>query len=233
MSSHIFRSDMREGWARTDHEIMRFVTEHRTPGFDRFALDVMHAGGDPRVLGAAALIAMFLVAATGAWRPALAGVVALATASLVATALKNAIGRPRPGGALTLFDPGGYSMPSGHAARAAGLSVAVVVALHLGTRLLRRLVVGVVVLLNVVLGVLLVYLGTHWPTDVLAGWALGALIGWVCARLVLTLWPPPSVRAPEPASRGDDAARGGGRVREQDDAYPARTPGDDRPSTGG
>ena len=180
---------------------MRYLAEHRTTWFTRFATDVMTAGTDLRLLGWAALVALALAVVFRAWRAALAGVVALAAASLLVSALKDVVQRPRPAGALTLVDPGGYAFPSGHAARAAALSVAVVVGLRLAPGLARRVTLGVVVLLNLVLGLLLVYLGTHWPTDVLAGWALGSLVGWLAARLALRLPPLRSARPAASASR--------------------------------
>jgi membrane-associated phospholipid phosphatase len=149
----------------------------------------MHVGGNLPLLGAGVLVALVVVAALRAWRPFAAGVVALVVASLLTTALKDVVQRPRPAGALTLFDPGGYAFPSGHAARTAALCVAVLVTLRLATGGVRRLAVGLVVLMNVVLGVLLVYLGTHWPTDVFAGWVLGAAIGWLVAQLALRVVP--------------------------------------------
>jgi undecaprenyl-diphosphatase len=46
-----------------------------------------------------------------------------------------------------------------------------------GTR--RRAVTAAAVLLTLVVfvGVCMVYLGAHWPSDILAGWALGLVIG--------------------------------------------------------
>lgn len=208
---------------------MRYLGEHRTPGFTRFALGVMNAGADLRVLGACALVALVLAVAFRAWRPALGGVVAVVAASVIASALKDVIQRPRPAGALTLVDPGGYAMPSGHAARAAALSVAVLVGLRLAPGVARRLAVGVLVVLNLVLGVLLVYLGTHWPTDVLAGWALGALVGWLAPLLMLRLLaldsPGPDSPGPaEPEAGGLHPAGVGRDVRGEDGPYAAGAP---------
>ena len=46
----------------------------------------------------------------------------------------------------------------------------------------------VAVLLTILIGVTRVYLGVHWPTDVLAGWAAGgvwALLCWLAANIIL------------------------------------------------
>jgi membrane-associated phospholipid phosphatase len=182
---------------------MRFVTAHRTPGMTGFATDVMNAGGNRVVLAVCCLLALVLVVAFRATRVAVAGVAALVVATLLTPALKDVVERPRPAGALALVDAGGYSMPSSHALQAAALSVAVVVAMRLGPAVGRRValgVVGLVVAANVVLGVLLVYLGTHWPTDVLAGWVVGALVGWLIAQLVLRVWPPGPTVTPTSAA---------------------------------
>jgi undecaprenyl-diphosphatase len=182
---------------------MRFVTAHRTPGMTGFATDVMNAGGNRVVIAACALLALVLVVAFRAARVAVAGALALTVATLLAPALKDVVERPRPAGALALVEPGGYSMPSSHALQAAALSVAVVVALRLGSAGRRTVVLGVlglVVAANVVLGVLLVYLGAHWPTDVLAGWVVGSLLGWLIAQVVLRLWPPRPTVTPRRAA---------------------------------
>jgi undecaprenyl-diphosphatase len=81
------------------------------------------------------------------------------------------------------------SFPSGHSMMAA------IVYLTLGAMLLRTQAdrrvkaycLAVAVLLTLLVGTSRVYLGVHWPTDVLAGWALGAAWAMMCWLIMLWL----------------------------------------------
>ncbi|MBX6352590.1 MAG: phosphatase PAP2 family protein [Thermoflavifilum sp.] len=97
---------------------------------------------------------------------------------------KSSLGLQRPVGipGILTWSPheaGGYALPSGHAQSAATLGTLVV-------RWFRRRDVGAVVLVLVLLiGISRVYLGLHWPLDVLIGWAVGlvvGLVGWALGR---------------------------------------------------
>lgn len=102
--------------------------------------------------------------------------------ALVNGPLKSAINRQRPGDALEhphqLRSPLTSSFPSGHAT--AGACAAELMALDLGHR-------GRWWLLAVAVGWSRVHVGVHHPSDVAAGWVMGA----VAARLATTAWPPP------------------------------------------
>ena len=69
----------------------------------------------------------------------------------------------------------GLSFPSNHAANAAATAVVASWALPQLTALF--------VITASLVGISRVYLGQHWPTDVLAGWALGALIAFLCIQI--------------------------------------------------
>ena len=102
--------------------------------------------------------------------------VALLTASLASGLLKDVADRVRPAlaepGVTALVSvPGDAGMPSGHAATAAA-AAGVVALLHPRLRL-------PLVSLVAAIGLSRVYLGVHYPSDVLAGLALGLAIAWI------------------------------------------------------
>jgi membrane-associated phospholipid phosphatase len=97
-------------------------------------------------------------------------------AETINTALKLMFERPRPGIFGVIVAPTSWSFPSGHAMRSVaiyGAIAAVVSVLH--PRLTRGLIAAVAVVI-LAIGLSRVYLGVHWPTDVLAGYAIGAIL---------------------------------------------------------
>ena len=122
---------------------------------------------------------------------------------VLTTVLKGVFQRARP----ELFDSGYqasfYSFPSGHATVAVGFYGMLTVILAYRLRGVARWAVaacGVVVVL--LIGFSRLYLGVHYPTDVLAGY-LAALLWLVCLGAVYALWL--SVRGLRAAESGHDA----------------------------
>ncbi|MEX2171573.1 MAG: phosphatase PAP2 family protein [Pirellulales bacterium] len=124
-------------------------------------------------------------------RMAIYMLVAVIGALAIGYALKLGYARPRP----DLVPHGSHvythSFPSGHAVMAAAtyLTLGLLVARLVTNRYLQVLVVSLAIAITLAVGVSRVYLGVHWPSDVLAGWALGtlwALVCWVAAAWLQT-----------------------------------------------
>lgn len=96
--------------------------------------------------------------------------------------LKGIYERPRPTVVTHIDPPGGMSFPSGHSMIAAALylTLAVLIARALPERRLRTFTVAIGAALALLVGVTRMYLGVHYPSDVLGGWTVGVTWALVC-----------------------------------------------------
>ncbi|WP_293797384.1 phosphatase PAP2 family protein [uncultured Bosea sp.] len=123
-------------------------------------------------------------------------VVSLVAAFLASTVLKIAIARQRPDivehAALTFT----ASFPSGHAFLSAATLLTIASFVGLATRRtdIARFCMVMAVILTGLIGLSRIYLGVHWPTDVLGGWCLGMV--W---SSVATAWLGRRMAASDPA----------------------------------
>jgi undecaprenyl-diphosphatase len=108
---------------------------------------------------------------------------------VMSTLVKLTIDRPRPDfpdWAPLVFTP---SFPSGHAMLSAVtyLTLGVLLARAQPTPILRIYFVAVAIFLTLSIGISRVYLGVHWPTDVIAGWSVGSAWALTCGAVALWL----------------------------------------------
>jgi membrane-associated phospholipid phosphatase len=172
---------------------------HRLVLRDHWVLDAARTStnlGAPRTVDGVALAAAVGLSLWRQFRKA-GFVLAVRLVTLVCdNALKSVVHRARP----VLLDPvahaHGYSFPSGHAAGAASAYLPLAVLL-LGNRhaVIRRGAVGLAVAVCLLVGLSRVLLGVHFPTDVLAGLALGAALTCVGGWLVAGKRDPPIAEA--------------------------------------
>ncbi len=113
-------------------------------------------------------------------------VIAVAGGVLLSTGLKAGFAWPRPELVPHAVSVYTASFPSGHAMMSAVvyLTLGVLLARVQPQRWLKAYLLGLAAVLTVLVGSSRVYLGVHWPTDMLAGWAAGAawaLLGWLMA----------------------------------------------------
>lgn len=109
---------------------------------------------------------------------------AVASGAVLSSVLKFGFGRPRPELVSHQARVLSESFPSGHAMVSAVtyLTLGALIAQAEQPRLIKIYFMSLAVLLSFVIGITRIYLGVHWPSDVLAGWAMGsawALLWWI------------------------------------------------------
>lgn len=124
-------------------------------------------------------------------RPATAFLIfaAVAGGQALSSLLKVGVDRPRPELVSHLVTETSLSFPSGHAMLSAVtyLTLGSLAARFLPGRTTKVYVLSLAVLTTLLVGVSRIYLGVHWPSDVLAGWCAGfawAMLCWLVARLL-------------------------------------------------
>jgi membrane-associated phospholipid phosphatase len=141
------------------------------------ALRLVSRLGGPSVLVVLGVILMVVFVGHRWWRGAIVLFVAMAGASVLDTTLKLAFHRARPTPYFGYALPESYSFPSGHAlfAFCCFTAGAALLAPRLQHPALRWLVWAVAASLVLAIGFSRIYLGVHYPSDVLAGYAVGLL----------------------------------------------------------
>jgi undecaprenyl-diphosphatase len=116
-------------------------------------------------------------------------VFAIAGGATLSTILKSLFNRPRPDVVAHLVDVHSTSFPSGHAMNSAivYLTLGALLARTQQVRVLRIYLLSVSIVLALMIGASRVYLGVHWPSDVLAGWMVGASWAVLCSLLARRL----------------------------------------------
>ncbi len=187
----------RNGEYRSDAARLSWFTAHRNM-LDVDAAKLLAVAGSVGVLVAlGVLTAVVLIRRRVPLALAVTPLLALAGAAGVAGVAKLVVGRARPGASLQLAAESGGSFPSGHTTDTTAfiLALALVIAIVVLRRPLARAVaVAAAGLVAFAMGVSRLVLGVHWPTDVLAGVALGAAValGTVVVTVTLTRLTPPA-----------------------------------------
>ncbi|MDB5417929.1 MAG: putative phosphatidylglycerophosphatase [Phenylobacterium sp.] len=191
--------EMREG--ETLALDRRILLALRTPGDPTQPLgsrNFEEAMRDVTALGSFTVLTLVTIVAALAFvlhrklRHAAVFVVAVLVAQMGSEQLKNLYGRPRPDLVPHATYVYSASFPSGHSMLSATvyLTLAALIATLEPRRATKVLAFAVAVIVMIAVGFSRVYLGVHWPSDVLAGWCAGAgcaLAAWA-ALISLTKW---------------------------------------------
>jgi undecaprenyl-diphosphatase len=143
--------------------------------------------GSTGVLTVVVLAIAGFLAMTRKGHAALLVLAAVTGGVLISQTMKWAYARPRPDLVPHGAEVFTASFPSGHSMMSAVvyLTLGALLARTQSDRAVKAYILAVAVLLTVLVGASRVYLGVHWPSDVLAGWALGGL--WALISLMVML----------------------------------------------
>ena len=152
-----------------DTRILRWAADQRTPALDRLMQVITDLGATLTLTGAALALTALLL-----WkrlhREALFIVLSVGGAAILNVLLKQLFQRPRPDVVTPVVTAHGFAFPSGHTMSSMALACAVAL-LCWRVRWRFRLPVSIGALAFAFLvGASRVYLGVHYPSDVLAGW---------------------------------------------------------------
>jgi len=134
----------------------------------------------------AALGYLLLVGKRGA---ALLVLVSIGGGTALSSLLKLGFDRPRPDLVAHLVDIHTLSFPSGHAMLSAVtyLTLGALLARVEARRAVKIYILGVAVILTLLIGSSRLYLGVHWPSDVIGGWCAGAAWAMLCWLVAVVL----------------------------------------------
>lgn len=153
-----------------------------TATVDAFVTSVTHFG-DVIVVMALSLLLMQLLYFRGQYKSMIQVVFALVGGAVLNIVFKILFARDRPELWQLLAEESTYSFPSGHSLMTAVLAVTVIF-LFWGSRYRTAVVISGMVYVATI-GLTRLYLGVHYPTDVLAGWSMGA--AWaICSALLVS-----------------------------------------------
>lgn len=151
-----------------DKSIYKFIMSFRCGFLDKYFTFITHFGDTVFIVG---FVSGFILLSRNIYG-VLMGVSAVDSA-IICSVLKHIFVRERPNH-LRLIKQGGYSFPSGHSM----ISVCVYgyllyLVLKIKNKLLKYILSCLLIFLIISIGISRIYVGVHYPTDVIAGYSLG------------------------------------------------------------
>jgi undecaprenyl-diphosphatase len=171
-----------------DPHVLSWVVAHRTEALTSFFRVVTWMGSTAVLYPAVVVFAAVLWWRRRQWRPSALLAAALLGAVGLYDIVKPLVGRARPPERFWIGTYSGWSFPSGHATQTIAFYGMLAFLLSRWSRSPRGRAAlwGGALVVTLVVGGSRIYLGAHWMTDVLGGYALGGF--WVSLVIAFTFW---------------------------------------------
>jgi undecaprenyl-diphosphatase len=175
------------GLSVVDPAVATFVAGHRPAWLTPVMQLVTWLGSSFFIIPFGVAVSGYLYLRAATWRPLVMMAVAFAGAAGMYDIVKPAVARVRPSAALQVGGPDtGWAFPSGHATQSIAFYGMLAIVLIVSHAPKRRLLIAVgASFVVIVVGASRLYLGVHWLTDVLGGYALG--LTWMSVVMVASL----------------------------------------------
>jgi membrane protein DedA with SNARE-associated domain/membrane-associated phospholipid phosphatase len=173
--------------ALADPHVAAWVVAHRAKWLTSAMRVVTRLGSTTIIIPLALIVGFFFILRRREWRPLALLAAAVAGGIALYDIVKPLVGRPRPPSAISIGHYAGASFPSGHATLSLAFYSILALVLGIGRSPRAKTAMwGAAGLTVLAVGASRIYLGAHWMTDVLGGYALGA--SWVAVVVIIHLF---------------------------------------------
>lgn len=156
-----------------DVPIMSFISAHRVGWLTVMMTNVTNLGNEWLIIFLSLASGLFFKIKIKSWRPLFLLLITVVGAGLLDQIFKSIVARPRPDELIIITQASGYAFPSGHAALTAFYgALAYLLARTQKSWEGRSFIWAAAIAVSFLVGLSRIYLGVHWPTDVLGGWIL-------------------------------------------------------------
>lgn len=169
-----------------DDPICSAIYGFRREGLTQIMIGITYLG-DWQVISGLCILFLLLKRTRQEWGYPLA--ISAVTATILNRILKHLVQRPRPEEVLHLILQGGYSFPSGHSASSFAFYAMLIYLInaHVENKRAATALTAVLSVIILLIGTSRIYLGVHYPTDVLGGWSEGMVVVFVISRVLRSI----------------------------------------------
>lgn len=170
---------------KADLRIINLISQYRNPNLSQFMLFITHLA-KAQVVSVAVIFSLIILFLLNKWSYLKSLLISVVGGELFVWIIKNIIDRPRPPLTSALVTETSYSFPSGHSFVAVAFYglITFFIFESLKKKYLKVLTLISGLTLIILIGFSRIYLGAHWPSDILASYASG--LAWLSIIITVT-----------------------------------------------